>query len=92
MTLQHRVVLGKDELYPKFDKELLGKKKMDRVNFDYKFAKNYENKALAGKTASFEVKILGHKNITIPKIDDEFAKKMGPFENVTALKETVQAE
>ena len=86
------VVLGKDELYPKFDKELLGKKKMDRVNFDYKFAKNYENKALAGKTASFEVKILGHKNITIPKIDDEFAKKMGPFENVTALKETVQAE
>lgn len=86
------VVLGKDELYPKFDKELIGKKKMDRVNFEYKFAKSYENKALAGKTASFEVKILGHKNITTPKIDDEFAKKMGPFENVQALKETVQAE
>jgi len=65
---------------------------MDRVNFDYTFAKTYDNKALAGKTASFEVKILGHKNITTPKIDDEFAKKMGPFENVEALKETVQAE
>tara|TARA_B100000674_G_C37963424_1_gene973273 strand:- start:604 stop:1968 length:1365 start_codon:yes stop_codon:yes gene_type:complete len=86
------VVLGKDELYPKFDKELMGKKKMDRVNFDYKFTKNYENKALAGKTASFEVKILGHKNITTPKIDDDFAKKMGPFEDVKALTETVKAE
>ena len=86
------VTLGKNELYPKFDKELLGKKKMDRVNFDYTFAKTYDNKALAGKTASFEVKILGHKNITTPKIDDEFAKKMGPFENVESLKETVKAE
>tara|TARA_Y100000589_G_scaffold304406_1_gene317536 strand:- start:503 stop:1867 length:1365 start_codon:yes stop_codon:yes gene_type:complete len=86
------IVLGKNELYPKFDKELLGKKKMDRVTFDYKFSKNFDNKALAGKTASFEVKILGHKSITTPQIDDEFAKKMGPFEDVKALKDTIQVE
>lgn len=86
------VTLGKNELYPDFDAHLIGKKKMDRVNFDYTFAKTYDNKALAGKEASFEVKILGHKQVSTPNIDDDFAKKMGPFDNVGALKDTVRKE
>ncbi|PCJ19850.1 MAG: trigger factor [Candidatus Cloacimonadota bacterium] len=86
------VTLGENTLYPDFDKNLLGSVKLDRVNFEYTFAEDFENKALAAKTAEFEVKILGHKVQTIPAIDDDLAKKTGAFETLDKLKETITTE
>lgn len=84
--------LGENSLYPDFDQHLVGKKKLDRVNFEYSFADDFDNKALAGKTAEFEVKILGHKIQTVPAIDDELAKRTGSFDTLDKLKETIKTE
>jgi len=86
------LTLGKEQLYPDFDKNLVGKKKLDRVTFEYSFDKDFENKALAGKTAEIEVKILGHKLVEVPAIDDAFAAKVGGFDDVQTLKDQVRVE
>jgi trigger factor len=86
------VILGKDEVFPGFDQHLLGKEKLERVQFSHEFAADFTNKALAGKTAELDVKILGHQKVEIPPIDDIFAKKLGPFETVDDLKQGVRKE
>ncbi len=86
------LTLGQDEIFPGFDQHLLGKEKLERVQFSHEFASDYKNQALAGKTAELEVKILGHQKVEIPEINDEFAKKLGPFETVADLKQGVRKE
>ncbi|MCJ8344105.1 trigger factor [bacterium] len=86
------IILGENSLYPDFDQNFIGKKKLDRVTFEYTFAEDFENKALATKTAEFDVKILGHKIQTVPSIDDELAKKTGSFDTLEKLKETIKTE
>ncbi|MBT3785414.1 trigger factor [bacterium] len=86
------LVMGNEELYPDFDKNILGSKKLDRVNLEYSFAEDFDNKVVAGKTAQLEVKVLGHHKIEAQKFDDEFASKFGPFKTMVELKKSIGDE
>ncbi len=75
-----------------FAAELVGAAPGETKVFTHKFPKNHENEALKGQTIRFEAAIRMVRGSTLPALDDEFAKQVGPFENLQALREAVKAD
>ncbi len=74
-----------------FSKELIGSNLDETKNLTHKYEKDHKDEALQGKTISFEVKVKMVRGSILPDLDDEFAKQVGPFENLTALRDAVKA-
>ncbi len=73
-------------------KELEGLKKSDEKDIEVTLPDNYQDKQYAGKKAKFHIKINEIKEKVLPEINDDFAKEMGEFENLDALKNEVRKE
>lgn len=71
------VVLGEGRLLPDFEKQLEGMKSGETRTFELRFPDDYHGKEVAGKTASFEVKLSQVAAPKLPEIDAEFAKSLG---------------
>jgi len=85
----HPLVLGQGNFIPGFEDKIIGMKKDEEKEFDLVFPENYK-KNLAGKKASFKVKINLVQKVNLPEINDEFAKGLGKFENLEGLKEGIK--
>ncbi|HLD70839.1 MAG TPA: trigger factor [Negativicutes bacterium] len=82
-------ILGEGGFLKDFEDNLLGMKTDDEKEFTAKFPENAP-KELAGKEGKFNVKMLAVQNMALPEITEEFAKGLGAFENVAALKENIK--
>lgn len=83
--------LGKNNYFPEFEKNLLGKSKEDSIEFDMTFPTNYNNEKLNGKKVKFNIKI---DNILEGKrlnSEDELAKKTGSS-NSKDLRDKIKSE
>ncbi|MBN1304359.1 MAG: trigger factor [Anaerolineales bacterium] len=76
--------------FPGFAKSLVGLKPGDSKTILHKFSKKHDNEALQAKNASFEVTVKTVQAVLLPPFNDEFAKTVGDFENLEALRETVK--
>ena len=83
-------LLGKGHLIPGFEENLVGMEKDSEKEFQPEFPKNYSQKDLAGKKVDFKIKLKGIKKMELPEISDEFAKNLGKFENLEALKQSIK--
>ncbi|WP_373005093.1 trigger factor [Sulfurimonas sp.] len=79
--------LGSGQFIPGFEDQLIGVKRDEEVVIDVTFPENYGGKELAGKAASFKVKVNGIKVKDEVAIDDELAKKMLPGQEDATLEE-----
>lgn len=90
------VEIGNGQLVEGFEKAVNGLKAGDKKEFDVTFPEKQEGSdephPLGGKTIHFKVEIKEVNEKVIPEIDDELAKKAGPFENLDQLKEAVSKE
>ncbi len=90
------VELGNGQLVEGFEKSLSGLKAGDEKEFDVTFPEKQEGSdephPLGGKTIHFQVKVKEVHEKEVPPLNDEFAKKAGPFENLEQLKEAVTKE
>jgi trigger factor len=50
---------------------------------------DYPNEELRGKDVTYHITVHQVKEQTIPELTDEFARKLGDYENVQALREAV---
>jgi trigger factor len=80
------LILGEDRLIPGFEDNLYGAQKGDEREFDIVFPEDYQEKTLAGQTAHFAVTLKDLRGKVIPVADDEFARSIGKFEDLAALK------
>lgn len=87
---KHPLVIGKGVFIPGFEENLIGMKAGEEKEFELKFPADYHKKDLAGKPAVFKVKINLVQERQTPAVDDDFAKSLGSFENLEALKKNVQ--
>lgn len=71
------IVLGETNFIPGFGEKLSGIKKGESRTFEIKLPKDFPDKELAGKSASFTVECLAVKKIDLPKIDKEFVASFG---------------
>lgn len=86
----HNLVLGSNVFIPGFEEEIIGMKEGEEKTFELTFPKEYHEKSLAGKKAEFKVNLKLVQEREIPKLDDEFAKSLGAFESLDALKKNVK--
>ncbi|MDP2076686.1 MAG: trigger factor, partial [Sulfuricurvum sp.] len=87
--------LGGGQFIPGFEDQVIGMSKGDEKTIDVTFPENYGGEKLAGKPASFKVKVHAIQAKEALVLDDELAKKMLPgFEdaNLEMLKEKVKEQ
>jgi trigger factor len=82
-------VLGEGHFVEGFENNLIEMKDGQEKTFSVKFPSDYQKKELAGKDVEFTVRIKAVQKMDIPEMTDDFAKKLGNFENVDALKKNV---
>jgi len=56
------------------------------------YPQDFSDKRLAGKTFSYTVKVKGIKQKTLPELNDEFAKSLGDFADVNALRQRIRED
>jgi trigger factor len=84
------IVLGSGTFIPGFEDGLKGAKAGDEREVEATFPANYPEAKLAGKTATFDVKVKEVAAPETPKLDEDFAKSLG-LESVAKLRETIKA-
>jgi trigger factor len=85
---------GRDTEWPYngFSKELIGLKAGDTKTVTHTFPEDWEVEELRGKEAEMEVTLKTVRALTLPELDDEFAKTAGAGETVDALREAVKRD
>lgn len=86
----HKMIIGEGSFIPGFEENMLGLKKDDKKTFTVKFPKEYHAKDLADKDVDFSVEIKEIKSVDQPKIDDAWAKTVGPVQNLKELKTEIE--
>jgi trigger factor len=71
------VVLGEGRLLKDFESEVVGMLTGQAKSFELRFPDDYHGKEVAGKTATFEVKLKLVAEPGLPPVDAEFAKSLG---------------
>ena len=84
-------VMEIDEKRP-FDAQLVGMKADEKKAFTLTHPADEANTVLAGKTLAYEVQVKDIRRKDVPVLGDEFAKDMGAFENLEALKAAVRKD
>ncbi len=75
-----------------FTKQLVGLKAGENKTIKHKFPKDWDVEALKDKNAEIEVTIKTVRGVTLPELDDAFAKTAGVGETVDELKEVVKKD
>ncbi len=75
--------------YNGFARELVGMKPGESKTVQHTFPEDWEVEDLRGKTADLEITLKTVRAVTLPDLDDAFAKMTGAGETVDALIETV---
>ncbi|MGE5299156.1 MAG: trigger factor [Acidobacteriota bacterium] len=86
------LTLGSNSFIPGFEEALVGLKPGDKKDVELTFPKEYHAKDLAGKKVVFEVTVKKVNAVTLPKVDDEFAAKVGPFASAKELRDDIKRE
>ncbi len=86
------IELGAKANPPGFDEQLLGLEPGAAKTFDIHYPSDYPIGELAGTTVSYTVAVKGLKRRVLPELDDEFAKDLGEFETLDALRARVRED
>ena len=84
------LIIGEDRLIPGFEENLVGLSVGDTKGFDITFPEDYGEPTLAGKPAHFEVELRELREKVLPDADDDFARQMGDFADLAALRTGVK--
>jgi trigger factor len=84
------LTLGSKSFIPGFEEGIVGHEPGDKFDLELTFPKDYGMKDLAGAKTVFETLLKQVNEITKPAIDDELAKKCGPFKTLDELKKDIE--
>jgi trigger factor len=77
---------------PGFDTELTGLDAGAEKQFTVHYPDDYAVKEMAGKSVDYAVKVKDIRKRVLPALDDEFAKDVGEFGTLEALRERIQQD
>ena len=86
------VELGAAGNPPGFDQHLIGVNAGDEKTFVIHFPDDYAVKDMANTDVTYKVAVKQIRRKVLPELDDEFAKDVGDFESLAALRDRVQAD
>lgn len=80
------IELGGADNPPGFDAELMGLTVGESKSFELSYPDDHEQQALAGTRVAYDVELKAVHRRVLPDLDDAFAKSVGEFETLAALK------
>lgn len=86
----YKLVLGSKTFIPGFEDGIVGHEPGDKFELKLTFPKDYGVKDLAGAKTVFEVLLKQVNEVTQAKLDDDLAKKCGPFKTLAELKADIK--
>jgi trigger factor len=84
------IEIGGKNTVPEFTEHLRGAHAGDTREFDVIYPEDSADKRLAGKTFVYTVKIQAIKQKNLPELNDEFAKELGEFANLEAVRKQIR--
>ncbi|MBA4496280.1 trigger factor [Paenactinomyces guangxiensis] len=87
---QYNLEVGSGSFIPGFEDQLVGMKPGEEKDVEVTFPEDYHVKELAGKPATFKVKLHEIKRVNLPELDDEFAQDVSEFDTLAELKEDIE--
>jgi trigger factor len=85
-----QVEVGAGTLLPQIEEAVLGKNNGDTATAEVPMPAQHPHAKLRGKTATFAITVKDIKERVLPAADDEFAKDVGEFETLDALKQDIK--
>ncbi len=86
------IEIGASANPPGFDEQLIGMTVGESKRFPVEYPNDYSVKEMAGTTVHYTVTVKALKSRVVPTLDDEFAKDMGDFEHLEALRTRVRED
>ena len=86
----YNLVLGSHSFIEGFEDQVVGMKVGEEKEIKVTFPEEYFSKNLAGKPATFKVKLNELKKKELPELDDEFAKDVSEFDTLKELKQSIK--
>jgi len=91
------VEIGGENTIPEFTANLRGVKAGEQRTFDVKYADDFSDQRLAGKSLAYEVSVKAIKTRSVPELNDAFAKELSTDFNTlddlrNRLRENMKAE
>lgn len=82
--------LGSGTFIPGFEDQLIGVKAGEEKEVNVTFPEEYHAEELAGKPATFKVKVHEVKRTELPELDDDFAQDVSEFDTLAELKADIE--
>ena len=86
------LTIGSGQFIEGFEDQLVGMKIGEEKEINVKFPDEYHAENLAGKDATFKVKLISIKEKILPELDDEFAKDVSDFETLEEYKKDLEKQ
>ena len=86
------VEIGGKNTMPEFTENLRGASAGEQRTFDVLYPKDFSDQRLAGKTLTYTVKVQAIKQKNLPELNEEFAKSLGDFADVNALRQRIRED
>lgn len=84
--------LGSGTFIPGFEDQIVGHSIGDEFEIQVTFPAEYHAPELAGKDATFKIRLNSLKYTELPDVDDEFAKDVSEFDTLTEYKADLKAK
>jgi trigger factor len=84
--------LGSAANPPGFDANLVGMSRDEEKTFVIHFPEDYAVKEMANTDVTYTVKVKEVRHKSLPDLDDEFAKDLGEFESLDALRDRIRGD
>ena len=88
----YTLTLGSNQFIPGFEEAIVGHKAGEEFDVPLTFPSDYQAPTLAGAKVVFTVTLKTVKQVVLPAVDDELAKKAGPFKTVKELTDDIKRE
>ena len=85
----YEFVVGDQAVLPEIDQAVLGMRAGEEREAPFRFADDHRREELRGKSGAAAVKVIEVKEKVLPVLDDDFAKSLGEFETLAALRAEV---
>ena len=84
------IEIGGKNTVPEFSQNLTGVSAGEERTFDVSYPEDISDKRLAGKTFTYTVKVNGIKQKSLPELNDDFAKELGEFAGLDAVRKQIR--
>jgi trigger factor len=80
---------GSGSVMPEIDQAVVGMRAGEEREVGVRFGDDHRNEALRGRSGKATVKVVEVKEKILPVVDDEFARSLGEFETLAAVREEI---